>query len=54
MFSSVCRIAAAPAVLAVPIVAVAKIIPPSERPGREHFRFTEPAGPQVSLPGTVA
>jgi hemolysin activation/secretion protein len=37
------------------------VIPPSEQPGRERFRFTEPpapraepVGPRVSLPGTVA
>ncbi len=37
------------------------MIPPSEQPGRERFRFTEPpapraepAGPRVALPGTVA
>ena len=41
--------------------AFAQVIPPSEQPGRERFRFTEPptpraepAGPRVSLPGTVA
>jgi len=37
------------------------VIPPSEQPGRERFRFTEPppsraepAGPRVSVPGMVA
>jgi hemolysin activation/secretion protein len=37
------------------------VIPPSDQPGRERFRFTEPptpraepAGPRVNLPGTVA
>lgn len=41
--------------------AFAQVIPPSEQPGRERFRFTEPptpraepAGPRVNLPGTVA
>ena len=41
--------------------AFAQVIPPSDQPGRERFRFTEPpapraepAGPRVSLPGTVA
>src|SRR5215831_9891035 len=41
--------------------AFAQVIPPSEQPGRERFRFTEPApsraepaGPRVSVPGMVA
>jgi len=41
--------------------AFAQVIPPSEQPGRERFRFNEPppsraepAGPRVGLPGTVA
>jgi len=41
--------------------AFAQVIPPSDQPGRERFRFTEPpppraepGGPRVNLPGTVA
>jgi len=41
--------------------AFAQVIPPSDQPGRERFRFTEPpppraepVGPRVNLPGTVA
>jgi hypothetical protein len=61
MFASVCRIVAALAMLAVPIVAVAQVIPPSEQPGRERERFTQPPAPRaqpggaaISLPSTVA
>ena len=49
------------AIAAVPVVAVAQVIPPSELPGRERERFTEPptpqaqpAGPSITLPSTVA
>jgi hypothetical protein len=45
MFASACRIAAALAMLAVPVVAVAQVIPPSEQPGRERERFIEPPRP---------
>jgi hemolysin activation/secretion protein len=41
--------------------ASAQVIPPTDQPGRERYRFIEPAtpraepvGPRVSLPGTVA
>jgi hemolysin activation/secretion protein len=61
MVSVVCRIAAALAIAAVPIIAVAQVIPPSEQPGRERQQFTEPqapqarpTGPAISLPSTVA
>ena len=61
MFAGVCRIVAALAILAVPIVAVAQVIPPSEQPGRERQRFiqpqaplAQPGGPAISLPSTVA
>ncbi len=47
--------------LAVPVVAVAQVIPPSEQPGRQRERFIEPtaplarpAGSAVTLPSTVA
>jgi hypothetical protein len=61
MFAGACRIAAALAMLAVPFVAVAQVIPPSEQPGRARQQFIEPqapqahpAGPAVALPSTVA
>jgi hemolysin activation/secretion protein len=61
MFAGVCRIAAALAIAAIPCVAVAQVIPPSEQPGRARQQFIEPqapqarpGGPAVSLPSTVA
>ena len=61
MRAGVCRIVAALAIASVPVVAVAQVIPPSELPGRERERFTEPptpqaqpAGPSITLPSTVA
>lgn len=58
---ALCRIVAALAMLAVPVVAMAQVIPPSEQPGRERERFTQPpsplarpGGPVVTLPSTVA
>lgn len=54
-------ISVALAIAAVPVVAVAQVIPPSEQPGRERERFTQPPvpqaqpiGPVVGLPSTVA
>jgi hemolysin activation/secretion protein len=61
MFASLCRIVVALAMLAVPIVAVAQVIPPSEQPGRERERFIQPSapraqpgGPSITLPSTGA
>lgn len=61
MFAAACRVIAALAIVAVPLVAVAQVIPPSEQPGRQRERFeqptppqAEPAGPRVTLPSTVA
>jgi len=66
MISSLCRYAAALALLGMPVAAVAQvlpapIIPPSERPGREPQRFEQPVlpraqprGPVITLPSTVA
>ena len=61
MFAAACRVIAALAIVAVPLVAVAQVIPPSEQPGRQRERFeqptraaSEPAGPRVTLPSTVA
>ncbi len=61
MFAAACRVIAALAMVAVPFVAVAQVIPPSEQPGRQQERFTQPpvpqaqpAGPAVVLPSTVA
>jgi hemolysin activation/secretion protein len=61
MVAGVCRLFAALAMLSVPVVAVAQVIPPSEQPGRERERFTQPpssfaqpGGGVISLPGTAA
>lgn len=61
MFTSVRRIAATVGLLALPIVANAQVLPPSEQPGRERERFVEPpaaraqpSGPTISLPSTTA
>lgn len=61
MFASVCRMCAVLAMLAVPVVADAQVIPPSEQPGRARERFTQPptpqaqpSGPGITLPSTVA
>jgi len=61
MSAGVYRIAAALAMLAVPVVAAAQVIPPSEQPGRERERFTQPpaplaqpGAPVVTLPSTTA
>ncbi len=61
MFAGACRIFAALAMLAVPFVAVAQVIPPSEQPGRARQQFIEPqaplarpAGPAIALPSTAA
>ncbi len=58
---SVCRPLAALLIAFVPVVAVAQVIPPSELPGRERERFTQPptpqaqpVGPAITLPSTVA
>jgi hemolysin activation/secretion protein len=61
MFAAARHIFVALAIAAVPVVAVAQVIPPSEQPGRERQRFiqpqapqAQPAGPTVTLPSTVA
>ena len=61
MFAGVCRVLAALGIVAVPVVAAAQAIPPGDQPGRERQRFIQPptplakpAGPAVTLPGTVA
>jgi len=61
MRAGMCRVLAALLIGAIPVVAVAQVIPPSELPGRERERFTQPptpqaqpAGPSISLPSTVA
>lgn len=61
MIARVCRMAAVLAALGSSCVAVAQVIPPSEQPGRERERFTQPpapraqpGGPSISLPSTVA
>jgi len=61
MVAGACRIFAVLAIAAVPVVAVAQVIPPSEQPGRQRERFEQPVVPQaqpggvaISLPSTVA
>jgi hemolysin activation/secretion protein len=61
MFPGASRVFAALIVLAVPAVAAAQVIPPSEQPGRERERFlqpqaplAQPSGPAITLPSTVA
>jgi hemolysin activation/secretion protein len=61
MFSRLGRLVAAVAMAAIPVIAAAQVIPPSERPGRERERFVEPpapqaqpGGPAIALPSTVA
>src|SRR6266852_9524871 len=61
MFAGVRAIAAALAMVCVSFAAVAQIVPPSDLPGRERFRFETPAaplaqpgGPVITLPGVEA
>jgi hemolysin activation/secretion protein len=61
MFAGAYRFFAALTILAVPAIAFAQVIPPSEQPGRERERFVQPPaplaqppGPSVTLPSTVA
>jgi hemolysin activation/secretion protein len=61
MFAGASRVLAGLAIAAIPVVAFAQIIPPSELPGRERERFiappaaqAQPAGPAIALPSTVA
>src|SRR5262245_30281225 len=62
MIQSLCRYAAALALLGMPVAAVAQvIIPPTDRAGREQQRFQEPPvsraqprGSVIALPSTVA
>ena len=61
MFAGVCRIVAALAKVCLSFAAVAQVIPPSEKPGREVDRFSQPPAPRaepggtaITLPSTVA
>src|ERR1700720_3708273 len=62
MLAGVRAIAAAWALVSVSFVAaIAQIVPPSDLPGRERFRFETPAaplaqpgGPAITLPGVDA
>src|SRR5256885_10898059 len=62
MLAGVRAIAAALAMVSVSFVAaVAQIVPPSDLPGRERFRFetptpplAQPGGPTITLPGVEA
>jgi hemolysin activation/secretion protein len=61
MRAGVCRLFTALCIVAVPVVAAAQVIPPSELPGRERDRFAQPPSPfaqpgggVISLPGTTA
>jgi hemolysin activation/secretion protein len=61
MYACLCRLAVALVLALSSVVAVAQVIPPSELPGRERERFTQPpaaqaqpVGPAITLPSTVA
>ena len=60
MLAGGCRLLAVLAMLFLPVVAVAQVIPPSAQPGRERERFVEPQAPRaqpggvIALPSTVA
>jgi hemolysin activation/secretion protein len=61
MVAGLCRVATALALIGIPAVANAQVIPPSDQPGRERERFVEPTapraqprGPVIALPSTVA
>ena len=61
MFAGVRAIATALAMVSVSVTAVAQVVPPSDQPGRERFRFETPAaplarpgGPVIALPGVDA
>src|SRR5258706_13685981 len=61
MLAGVRAIAAALAMVCASFAAVAQIVPPSARPGRERFRFetpsrplAQPGGPIIALPGVDA
>ena len=61
MLLSLCRLVAALAMVGMPVVAAAQVIPPSDLPGRERERFVEPPtaraqprGTVITLPSTVA
>ena len=61
MFAGVCRGVAALAMVCLSFAAVAQVIPPSEKPGREIDRFSQPPAPRaepggtaITLPSTVA
>src|SRR5437764_3448015 len=61
MRSRVYRMIATAAIMLFSLPAVAQVIPPSDLPGRERFRFEPPAAPRsqpggatISLPSTVA
>jgi hemolysin activation/secretion protein len=61
MFAGVRAIATAWAMVCVSFAAVAQIVPPSDLPGRERYRFetpspplAQPGGPTITLPGVEA
>src|SRR5262245_21310246 len=61
MFAGVRAIAAAMAMVSVSCAAVAQIVPPSDLPGRERYRFeqplrplAQPGGPIITQPGVEA
>src|SRR5713101_2969937 len=61
MSAGVRAIATALAMVSVSVTAVAQVVPPSDQPGRERFRFETPAvplaqpgGPVIALPGVDA
>jgi hemolysin activation/secretion protein len=61
MVAGVCRVVAALAMVCLSCAAVAQVIPPGDKPGRERERFAEPPTPRaqpggtaITLPSTVA
>jgi len=61
MYACLCRLVVALVLALSSVAAVAQVIPPSEQPGRERERFTQPQAPlaqpggtAISLPSTVA
>jgi hypothetical protein len=53
MFNTALRTAAVLAIIGIATPALAQLIPPSERPGRERERFTDPLPPPRAQPGPM-
>ena len=53
MFTMALRTAAVLAIIGIATPTLAQLIPPSERPGRERERFTDPLPPPRAQPGPM-